>query len=229
MYGLWILLLLFFIAGLPVFLVYRWFKISQFPMSPAWFFLSLLAGAFSLGIAYLIPLPGDWGGFREGDSFVSFIIKFFIRTALTEEAGRFFALGLLFRLGGRAEKRTAPYPPAFGAAVGLLAGLGFAVIESASYGAADIGVALLRAFTAAPLHGACGVRVGLAALVFKRQRGQALFRFLSAAAIHGMYNFMLLSSGIMPFFSILIALAALISSIQLICRYRKTDFLSFRT
>jgi RsiW-degrading membrane proteinase PrsW (M82 family) len=91
--------------------------------------------------------------------------------------------------------------------------LGFAAAENALYAAADIRIALLRAVTAAPLHGACGSRVGTAAALPGGGPRRAAAIFLSAAAIHTAYDFMLTGAGILPFLSVPVALAALGSSL----------------
>jgi RsiW-degrading membrane proteinase PrsW (M82 family) len=235
MAGLWILGLLLCIAALPVLLIYLWFRVRRFPMPARWFLLSLLAGAFSLLIAALLQgcfsrISGYADGtVPPGDGMGAFLFTVFIRIALTEETGRVLALGLLFRLGrppaglmpvkGRGSKEAGrPLLPAFGAATGLVAGLGFALIESASYGAGDIMIALLRAFTAAPLHGACGARIGLGILGFNAGPYRALWRLLSAVIIHGMYNLMVISPGIPPILPILIAFSALFTAMQVIPR-----------
>jgi RsiW-degrading membrane proteinase PrsW (M82 family) len=234
MEGLWALLLLLFIAALPVMLVYLWVCSRYFPLSRLWFFFSLLAGGLALGIAVLFQnllsfpagLPGVW---ERHPGMIFFHVL--VRIALTEEAGRLAALLLLFRLGSRIPRRFEPegpapdemtpaepsYTRAFGAAAGLSAGLGFAFIENAIYGAANPGITLLRAFTSAPLHGACGARVGIAAVSGRRKPFLALGRFISAVAIHGMYDFMVISPGLPAFIlALLIAFTALASSIQLI-------------
>jgi RsiW-degrading membrane proteinase PrsW (M82 family) len=213
MNGLWALLVLILIAAFPVLLVYIWFRVRRFPLSLPWFILSLLAGALSLGIAAL--MQGFFPQFNNAALWV-LLVKIFVQIALLEEAGRFAALAILFNLGRRFEKREEPYTPAFGAATGLLAGLGFAVIETASYGVTNAGIALIRAFTSAPLHGACGSRVGSAALALGRRPLRALLWFFSAVAIHGMYNFLLVSPGAPAALPILIALAALFSSIRVV-------------
>jgi RsiW-degrading membrane proteinase PrsW (M82 family) len=100
--------------------------------------------------------------------------------------------------------------------MGLIAGLGFAVIETAMYGVGDFRITLVRAVTAAPLHGACGARIGMAVSHLRDAPGLALVRFLYAVGIHGMYNFMIISPGIPLVFPILIAFTAFLSSIQLI-------------
>jgi RsiW-degrading membrane proteinase PrsW (M82 family) len=104
-------------------------------------------------------------------------------------------------------------------AAGLIAGLGFAILESAVYGAANPGNALLRAFTAAPLHGACGSRVGASVVLLREHPVQAVSRFLTAVVIHGIYNFMLIIPGrLPPLTAVLIALSALASAVVTIHR-----------
>ncbi|MDR2101220.1 MAG: PrsW family intramembrane metalloprotease [Treponema sp.] len=276
MEGLWVFFLLIFIAALPVLLIYLWARSGKFPLSTLWFLFSLLAGILALGIAVLLqsllsPLQGMMA--QEGGLGVIFFHTM-VRIALTEEAGRFTALFLLFRLGDCCASRIKPqkitdqaifYPTisenmpinrdflrhqaqkihkynrllgsrlpgragpgeiqadgfpdirAFGAAAGLTAGLGFALIESAVYGAANMEITLLRAVTSAPLHGACGARIGIAAGLGTREPVHALGRFVSAVAIHGMYNFMVVSPGLPAILlALLITFTALASSIQII-------------
>lgn len=210
------MLVLIFIAAFPVLLVYIWFRVRQFPLSLPWFILSLLGGAFSLGIAALMQ-----GFFPPLNTAVLWVLllKIFVQIALLEEAGRFLVLVVLFNLGRHFEKQREPHIPAFGAAMGLIAGLGFAVIETASYGVTNLGIALIRAFTSAPLHGACGSRVGFAAFNLRRTPLRAVWRFFSAVAIHGMYNFLLISPGIPEALPVLIALAALFSSVRMMNGY----------
>jgi RsiW-degrading membrane proteinase PrsW (M82 family) len=217
MNGLWILLTLISIAAFPVLLMFLWLRYRRFPMTLPWFLLSLVCGAVSLGIAAvgqgIFPQP-------EKNTLWTLLVKIFVQIAFIEEAGRLMVLLLFFSLGRRFGKSGASYTPAFGAATGLLSGLGFAVIETASYGAANVNIALVRAFTAAPLHGACGSRVGLAAL--ETGRGfRFLIRFFSAVIIHGAYNFLLVSPGIPSVLPIIIAFAALLASIRII---RSEDF-----
>ncbi|MDR1374269.1 MAG: PrsW family intramembrane metalloprotease [Treponema sp.] len=213
MNGLWVLILLILISALPVLLAYIWFRLSKFPISLPWFLLSLLGGAAALVAAALMQslAPGS-------DKTTLWVVLYtiFIRIALLEEAGRFVVLFLIFGLVRRVKKEHAPLTSAYCAATGLLAGLGFAVIETASYGAADMSIALLRAFTAAPIHGACGSRVGLAALKCARSPVHCVAWFLSAVIIHGVYNFLLVSPGTSRILPILIAFVMLISSVRII-------------
>jgi RsiW-degrading membrane proteinase PrsW (M82 family) len=206
-------------------------------MPASWFLLSLLAGAFSLLIAALLQglfsrtAGYGGGGFSSGNGMGTLLFTVFIRIALTEETGRVVALGLLFRIArtgvlplvpsdarragfGKETRGLGALPQAFGGAIGLVAGLGFALIESASYGAADMLIALLRAFTAAPLHGACGARIGMGLGGFTAGPYRALGRFLSAVILHGMYNLMVLNPGIPPILPILIAFSALFTAMH---------------
>jgi RsiW-degrading membrane proteinase PrsW (M82 family) len=212
MNGLWILFLLIFISALPVFAVYLWFRRNKYPLSLPWILWSLLGGIIALLAAGLLQslFPPDS---RTGLGVLFF--KIFVQIALTEEAGRLAVLFVLFWLARRLAN-FGPITGSLGAAMGLFTGLGFAVVETASYGAVNLGIALLRAVTAAPLHGACGARVGVTAAGIYREPLRALLRFFSAVAIHGMYNLMILSPGVPAFLSVLIAFAALISSLQMI-------------
>jgi RsiW-degrading membrane proteinase PrsW (M82 family) len=229
MNGMSILFLLIFISALPVFFLYLWFRLSRFSLPLHWFLLFLLAGAVSLLAALvlqrLLPdIPPESGG----AGWVFYAV--FCKVALTEETGRLLVLLAAFRIAarfslqpGRRNRNSAETGPGdtsargfWGAVTGLVAGLGFAVIENASYGAADMGVAFIRAFTAAPLHGACGARVGAAAAELRDNPLPALSRFLSAVAIHGMYNFMILLRGVPWILAVLVAFSALSSSILLI-------------
>jgi RsiW-degrading membrane proteinase PrsW (M82 family) len=210
---LWNLLLLAVIILLPLISVYLWFRISKFPITLPWFFLALLGGAASLFIAALIQnvLPRFGDNAKEG-----FFFELFIKIALTEELGRFMILLLFFRLRSffnkQVPKETAPFP--LGPVTGLLAGLGFAAVETASYGPANLGIILIRTFTTVPLHGACGARDGVAAFLCTRNPFRAMMRFFSAVIIHSMYNFMVVRTGFSSIFAILIAITALASSIQ---------------
>jgi RsiW-degrading membrane proteinase PrsW (M82 family) len=201
------------ISALPVLLAYLWFRLSKFPFSLPWFLLSLLGGAAALIVAALMQslVPGP-----DKTTLLVVLYTLFIRIALLEEAGRFVVILLLFSLGRRVGKGNTRFTPAYCAATGLLTGLGFAVIETASYGAADLNIALLRAFTAAPIHGACGSRVGLAALNSTRAPIRCAVWFFSAVIIHGAYNFLLVSPRAPRVLPILIAFAMLISSVRII-------------
>ena len=216
MNGWWVLLLLIVLSALPVLAVLLWIRFRRLPVRLPWFLASLLGGALSLGLAAvlqnLFPKTGE-------ASIGVLLVKIFIQIALTEELGRLVVFSLLLSLARRFSKEAESRQPAFAAITGLIAGLGFAVIETAMYGVGNFSIALVRAVTTAPLHGACGARIGIAVSQIRDTPVWALVRFLYAVGIHGMYNFMILNQGIPLVFPVLIAFTALFSSIQLI-RFR---------
>lgn len=198
------------VAALPVLLLFLWYRLIRCPLSSGWFLVFLFGGASSMLLALvlqgLIPVvsgPGFLGGIG------SVLFNLFCRIAAVEELSRFLVFMILFPLARfRGENAVLR-----GSAAGLAAGLGFALMESASYGASDIGIALLRTITSAPLHGACGARVGAAVAGFGEGPLPVIMRVLTAIAIHGMYNFMISGSGVLAVMAILAAICALISSI----------------
>lgn len=230
--GVGVLIILLFISSIPAIAVFMWFRFARYPFSLRRFSFSLLAGAVSFFPALLFQhlldaadkgifyAMGKWGLFT----------RIFIRIAFTEEFSRLIILIILFLVIHRFSSIRQPGQDltslqetglhnaisanTMASATGLVAGLGFAILESAVYGASDPGNALLRIFTAAPLHGACGFRVGSSVVLFRGHPIQAVFRFLSAVVIHGIYNFMLIIPGfISSIIAILIALFALTASI----------------
>lgn len=207
MNGIWILLLLIVAAALPVIIVFFWFRAAKSPLTPPWFLASLAAGIISLFISVLIQKNFSPPASR-GLGPVFFGI--FIRIALVEELSRFVSLIPLFAIG----KHRGNLDKSFSAAAGLTSGLGFAMIESAFYGIPDIHITLLRAVTAAPLHGACGIRAGAAFFFAGKYPGKALLLFISAVLIHGAYNLMIVNPFLPSILAIPIAFAAFIISVH---------------
>ncbi|MDR0375089.1 MAG: PrsW family intramembrane metalloprotease [Treponema sp.] len=215
-----VLFLLIFIAALPVVAAFLWFRRRHFPAPAHWFLLCLLAGVFSLALAavaqYFIP-PAT------GVAMKDILFNVFIRVALVEEGSKLLVVSLILQISGALLKQEEKDGDSsiYGTAAGLIAGLGFAMIESASYGASDMRIAILRAVTAAPLHGACGARDGAAAAALKRNPRFAIWRFLSATAIHGAYNMLVVSPGYIRFISILLSFTSLLSATQMLRKKEK--------
>jgi len=217
---IWILLLLILAAALPVIIAFCLLRRgstgqqgigeSKPPLTMFLFLVALASGILSLFIATLLQnfLPYINSG-EQGGPFPVFFNIFF-RIALAEELSRIVILIPLFRV----IKRRQNIDVSFCAAMGLVAGLGFAMLESAFYGLADVNIALLRAFTAAPLHGACGIRAGVAVFFFARYPVKALFVFIFAVLIHGAYNMMIVSPALPSILAVLVALTALFSSLS---------------
>ncbi|AEF84349.1 putative protease PrsW (Protease responsible for activating sigma-W) [Treponema primitia ZAS-2] len=213
MNGIWVLLLLIGLSALPILAVLLWIRLRHFPIKLPWFLLGILGGALSLGVAAILQSLFP----KMGEATISILLfKIFIQIALTEELSRFGVLFLFFWGFRRISKNQEFYTPAFSSLMGLIVGLGFAVIETAMYGVGNFRIALIRAVTAAPLHGACGIRIGLGTYHLGDAPTLALVRFLYAVGIHGIYNFMLVSPGIPVVFPVLIAFTALLSSMQMI-------------
>ena len=219
MNGIWILLLLILSAALPVIIVLFWFRAGKSAVSMPWFLASLASGILSLHAAALIQKlifsPGRNGPNELGAVF----FNVFFRIALVEEAARLLILFPLIKAGSRRRNMDS----AFTASLGLAAGLGFAMLESASYGIADISIALLRAFSAAPLHGACGIRAGTAVFFAPKNPVKALFLFITAVFIHGAYNLMIVSPALPSLLALPIAFSALFASLHLLKAGREDD------
>ena len=203
----WILLLLIITAALPVIFAFCWFRFKKSPFSLPWFLVALVAGMISLLVAALFqnfipPIRGQGGSFPV-------FFNIFFRVAFIEELSRIVIFILLFRMLKHRKNMDAP----FCAAVGLVTGLSFAMLESAFYGLTDVNITLLRAFTAAPLHAACGIRAGVAVFLFTRYPVKALFLFVFAVLIHGAYNMMIVSPAFPSALAILVAFTALFSSL----------------
>ena len=222
--GVGVLAMLLFVSSIPAIAVCMWFRIARYPFSLPRFSIVLLAGAVSFFPALLLQnaLTAESGFFSVMGKW-SLIAEIFVRIAFTEEFSRLLILVILFFVVRRFDSMRQPGVNAaisadtMAGAAGLIAGLGFAILESAVYGASNPANALLRTFTAAPLHGACGFRVGSSVALIREHPVQAVFRFLTAVIIHGIYNFMLLIPGVFPSIAaILIALSAFVSSIAAI-------------
>jgi RsiW-degrading membrane proteinase PrsW (M82 family) len=216
------LFIIILISSIPAIAAFLWFRLARYSFSIPWFSAALLAGAASFFPALLLQnvlrpgsgifrLSGKWGLFAE----------IFIRIALTEELSRFLILLILFAVICRFSEKPVGI---MANAAGFVAGLGFAILESAVYGVSNPGNALLRAFTAAPLHGACGSRVGFSVVLMRDHTARGILRFLSAVAIHGAYNLMLNIPGrFPPIAAVLIAISSLVSAIQVIRSEMKSE------
>jgi len=224
-----ILFVLILISAIPAIAVFLWFRLARYAFTSPMFFLSLFAGASSLFVAlvlqYFVAGLGILPPFTDR---AGLFAEIFVRIAFTEELARLFLLVplfLVFRrfgLAGRTGRELGA--GTMGTASGLVAGLGFGVLESAVYAASYPGNLLLRAFTSTLLHAACGARVGFAAAAFRERPSLAVLRFLSAVAIHGVYNLMIAAPARhAPFVAVFLAFFALASSVQSIIRGMKED------
>lgn len=209
MKGIWILLLLLITSALPAIMVFFWFRYRKSAVTLPWFLAALAAGILSFLVAAFVQ---DLFFNDKRDGLWPLFFNIFIRIALVEEASRIVSLVLFYN---SVKCRSSP-DSSFFAALGLAAGLGFAVIESAYYGIPNLNIAMLRIFTAAPLHGACGIRAGTAVFAFRQHPARSLFLFFSAVIIHGAYNLMIVNPVIPSAFAIPVALTAFFASLPYI-------------
>jgi RsiW-degrading membrane proteinase PrsW (M82 family) len=230
MSGSLVLLIILLVSSLPVIIVYAWFRIAKYKFSSVWFLFALLTGIAAFFPALILQNFLNFS-FHSGGRFELFYHIFF-RIAFTEEFSRLLMLIIFFIISNFIAKQSADktgdsslvdtkMPPSLtiirkATAAGLVAGLGFAILENSVYAALDTRVLLLRAVTAAPLHAACGSRVGSASVMFRTNPIQAFIRLIAATAIHGIYNFMAAIPGFSSMMAVLIAFTALASSIAAI-------------
>jgi len=204
MNGIWVLLLLLLTATLPAIIVFFCLKSSKSSVTLPWFLISFLAGIISFIVAAIIQ---PFFPLYKTETFWLVFFDIFVKIAMVEEASRVIVLFFFKKVSKNRWNNIA-----FGAAIGLITGLGFAAIENAYYGLANINITLLRLFTAAPLHAACGIRAGTAVFTVSRHPVKAFFLFISSVFIHGAYNLMIVNPAIPSFLAILIALVALFAS-----------------
>jgi len=218
MSGSWILIILIAVSSLPIIAVFIWFRSAKYQLSLVQFLFALLAGAAAFFPALVMQSILSIAPISLGR--MALIYEYFVRVAFTEELSRLLLLFIFFWLNSRINPEDgASKPLTFnmvkkGTAIGLIAGLGFSVLESARYAASDmaISIVLLRFFTAA-LHGACGSRIGAAVALFPKNPAQAILRIITATAIHGVYNFMVTIPGIPSIAAVFIAISALVTAI----------------
>ncbi|MDR3300950.1 MAG: PrsW family intramembrane metalloprotease [Spirochaetaceae bacterium] len=212
MSGAIIILALVVLAFLPAALAVFWFRHRKLAMPLHFVLIFLASGVLSMILALVVQ-----SGLPQNDSYSfsrwTVFIDLFLRISLTEEGAKLLFLLGIFALIRRFSRNIVIFE-GFAAGAGLLAGFAFAAVESAVYAAADSSVVLLRMISAVPLHGACGIRCGLAASGFASKPRSALGRFTSAIVLHSFYDFLLPLGGFRAALGILLALVALVSSAQ---------------
>lgn len=185
-------------AILPaVVLVLYAYKQDQFPEPPRIVFKTFLFGcATVLAINLIIPILDNYNEeFFSGETYHYF--DSFIRAAFVEEF--FKACVIIFYC----TRKTAFDEPMDGVIYGIAASLGFAAYENISYvlyfeKVPSFDIALVRAFTAIPMHALCGVVMGflISQSIFENKHNY-LNLFLALfipVGIHGLYNYSFSSS-----------------------------------
>ena len=180
-------------AILPaIILVLYAYKQDQFPEPPRIVFKTFLFGcATVLGIDIIIPVLDEFNeNYFTGDTYHFF--DSFIRAAFVEEF--FKACVIIFYC----TRKTAFDEPMDGVIYGIAASLGFAAYENIDYVLyfekdPSFDIALVRAFTAIPMHALCGIIMGflISQSIFEKKHNY-LNLFLALfipVGMHGLYNF----------------------------------------
>ncbi len=158
----------------------------------------VLWATFGLGVLSIIPtlvfaLPTIFLLREIPAPFAQGFVSAFLSAAIPEELFKFLVLYLY------CIRHPEFNEPMDGVVYGVAASLGFATLENvlyvSQYGA---GNAILRAFTAVPMHAFCGALMGyfVGRGVFEPSRRAGLFfqGWLAAVAMHGLYDFPLLTT-----------------------------------
>jgi len=224
-----------FYAILPVALIFYYvYKRDKFPEPPKIVLITFLLGiatTFPIGIL-IIAVEGFLETLNLGIEGSNFYMSF-IRAAFLEEMMKFFVI-IFYCL------HLDDFDEPMDALVyGVAASLGFAVIENWEYvlGASKDGlevaknVALIRSFTAVPLHALAGVFMGffLMDAVFQKHN-RKFFLFLSLffpVCLHGLYDLILFSKSISDFYIYILLIIFLIRAIFIFRKERQ--FQSFES
>ena len=224
-----IFLNLSFYAILPVALIFYYvYKRDKFPEPPRIVFITFLLGigtTFPLGIL-IIATEGFAETLNLGIEGSNFFMSF-IRAAFLEETMKFFVI-IFYCL-----HLDVFDEPMDALVYGVAASLGFAVIENWEYvlGASKHGVqvakdvALIRSFTAVPLHALAGIFMGffLMDAIFQKHN-RKFFLFLSLffpVCLHGLYDLILFSKSISDFYIYILLIVFLVRAIFIFRKERK--------
>ena len=205
-------------AILPaIIILFYVYKRDYFPEPPRIVFITLLLGAgISFPLMLLIPF---FEGYLETLNFgieSNHFYMSFIRAAFLEETLKF--LIIIYYCLYLDEFNE----PMDALVYGVAASIGFAVFENWDYVISGSNVslslakdiALIRAFTAVPLHALAGVFMGffLIEAIFEKQN-KKLFLFLALffpICLHGLYNLILMSDSFSSYWIYILLIAFLI-------------------
>lgn len=209
-----VVVLMIFVAGLPVAVACCYFY-AKHAMRGFWVAILagvvavLLAAGAQILVAPLTPQPNLQSGTKW-----AVLYTIFIEIASTEELARFLMLMLCARILKKIIETRLSNKTAFVRALGMIAGFSFAAVETIFFTMTNPDSGIIRAISAAPLHGACGIRAGNAVLNSKRSPGLSILSIFFAIALHGIYNFLVQRGGFFPYLGVALAVTALLSGAQ---------------
>ena len=218
-------------AILPVLIIFYYvYKRDNFPEPPRVVLITFLLGigiTFPLSIL-IIAVEGFAETLNLGIESSNFFMSF-IRAAFLEETMKFFVIIFYCLHLDHFDE------PMDALVYGVAASLGFAVIENWEYviGASKDGVeyakdvALIRSFTAIPLHALAGVFMGffLMNAIFQKHN-RKFFLFLSLffpVCLHGLYDLILFSESISDFYIYILLIIFLIRAFFVFSKERKNQ------
>jgi hypothetical protein len=204
------------IAGLPVAAAVWYFR-AKHALAMRVFVAAMLAGLTAVLVAAgaqtfavsFTPQPNS-----QADATWVILYTIFIEIAFTEEMARFLSVLLFMRLLKKTIEKNPCGEPALVKTFGMVAGFSFAAIETIYFTMTNIDAGLIRVISAAPLHGACGIRAGCAILDAKRSHGLSALSILFVTALHGVYNSLMQRGGFFIYLGVALAVTALISGAQ---------------
>jgi len=204
--------------GLCLFIYFR----DKFEKEP----FKLLRNSFLFGMLSIIPaaiIELIFGalGIDENQGFFITLIYAFLIVAIAEESCKFFVLKRYVY------KKTDFNEPFDGIVYAVMISMGFATLENILYVVQfGIGTAVLRMFTAVPLHAVCAIFMGYfigRAKFSKNKAGNLFMGLFLAVIIHGLYDFFLFQKDIPALwvFSFLTLGASIALSFIAINRHRR--------
>ena len=170
----------------PLLIAYYIYQKDKYEKEPR----GLIVKSFLFGCLTVIPVLILETIFNE-NLFSSLFLYMLLGVALVEEGVKFFFLKkYLFNHKEFNE-------PLDGIVYAVMISLGFATVENLFYvfnyaGDQETEVAIIRMFSAIPLHAACGVIMGyfVGLAKFSKESNNYLFKgLLAAVIIHGLYNY----------------------------------------
>jgi hypothetical protein len=216
MSAVFVVILMILIAGLPV-AAGCWYFRAKHAVARRVFLMAffagtaavLLAAGAQILVAPLAPQPNLQSGAKW-----AILYTIFIEIASTEELARVLMLAFFTRLLKKTIEENPHSKTALVRTFGMIAGFSFAAVETIFFTMTNINSGLVRAISAVPLHGACGIRAGNAVLDSKRSAGLSFLSIFFAIALHGIYNFLAQRGGFFPYLGVALALTALLSGAQ---------------
>lgn len=181
----------------PLFILYYYWRQDRRRPEPK----GLILRVFALGCLSVVPLAMIELALMAVVGPLPFWIKVsleaFVVAALVEEYGKRWVVHKV-AFGHQAFDEVHD-----GVLYTIVASLGFACLENILYSVNDPNIAILRAFTAVPMHalasGLMGYYLGMAKFAVEEAARKKLFQkgLFSAVAFHGFYDFLLMSKTIL--------------------------------